>query len=466
VNLTAVAVRRWQATLVVFLLLAVLGLTAFISIPRSVDPHFPFALTVTTVVLPGADAADVEETIAKPLEEALQSLDHVREIRSTSSEGVAVIVVEFEHGTDADQALDRTVRVVQSARDQLPQGIARIAFRRPRPTEAAVLQLALVSDSGSWRRMAKYAQDLRERLNVVAGVRSVTIDGAAQPEVRVAIDAGRLGLPRPPAVPGTEHLRPPMDEVNLRAGGRIAAIHQAGACAWESYDAASRTGLLLAADAAAIMSWEWASPLKRLMAWATHDESFGLLHGAVIGDARGGVMLAGTTGVGKSTTTAAALLAGLSSAGDDLTMVARGPGDGLLAHAAFDSVKLSEDTLRLVGATALASAEATGPGLPKHILRLSGLGAGRLAATVPLRAILLPRLAGGPRSVITAGSKAAALKALGPVSGFVMRVTPDASFALAARVVRQLPCFVFDLGDSPAEAARRIATFIDRGEPG
>ena len=198
-NLTAFAVRRWQATLIAFLLLAVLGLSAFLGIPRSVDPHFPFAVTVTTVVMPGADAADVEETIAKPLEEALQGLDHVREIRSTSSEGVAVIAVEFEHGTDADQALDRTVRVVQSARDQLPQGIARIAFRRPRPTEAAVLQLALVSDSGSWRRMTKYAQDLRERLNVVPGVRAVAIDGAAQPEVRVAIDAGRLAEARIPA---------------------------------------------------------------------------------------------------------------------------------------------------------------------------------------------------------------------------------------------------------------------------
>ncbi len=198
-NLTAFAVRRWQATLVIFLLLAVLGVSAFLGIPRSVDPHFPFSVTVTTVVLPGADAADVEETIAKPLEEALQGLDHVREIRSTSSEGVAVVSVEFEHGTDADQALDRTVRVVQSARDQLPQGIARIAFRRPRPTEAAVLQLALVSDSGSWLRMAKYAQDLSERLNVVTGVRTVSIDGAAKPEVRVAIDAGRLAEARIPA---------------------------------------------------------------------------------------------------------------------------------------------------------------------------------------------------------------------------------------------------------------------------
>ena len=198
-NLTAFAVRQWQATLVVFLLVAVLGFSAFLGIPRSVDPHFPFSLTITTIVLPGADAADVEETITKPVEEALQGLDHVREVRSTSAEGVAVIACEFEHGTDADQALDRTVRVVQSIRDQLPQGIARIAFRRPRPTEAAVLQLAVVSQSASWRRMAKYADDLREKLNVLPGVRQVAVDGAAKPEVRVAIDAGRLAEARIPA---------------------------------------------------------------------------------------------------------------------------------------------------------------------------------------------------------------------------------------------------------------------------
>jgi len=66
-NLTAFAVRRWQATLVGFLLLAVLGVSAFLGIPRSVDPHFPISTVVTTVILPGADAADMEETVAKPL---------------------------------------------------------------------------------------------------------------------------------------------------------------------------------------------------------------------------------------------------------------------------------------------------------------------------------------------------------------------------------------------------------------
>ncbi len=198
-NITAFAVHRWQVTLVAFLLVAMLGVSAFLSIPRSVDPHFPISTVIVTVILPGADAADMEETVAKPLEDVLQGLDHIDEIRSTSTDGAVSISVNFEHGTDAEQSLDRVVREVGQIRDQLPQGIQRIAFRRPRTTEAGVVQLALVSDTASALRMAKYADDLRDRLNVVPGVRATAIDGAPRPEVRVAIDSGRLAEARLPA---------------------------------------------------------------------------------------------------------------------------------------------------------------------------------------------------------------------------------------------------------------------------
>lgn len=192
------AVRRWQITLVASLLFALLGINAFLSIPRSVDPHFPIENTIVTAVLPGADAAEIEETLAKPIEDVLQGLDNVKDIRSTSSDGVAVIVVNFTYGTDAEQALDRTIREVTAIRAQLPSGLARLDFRRPRTTEAAVLQLALVSADAPWRRFEKYASDLRDTLNIVPGVRATTISGLAQPEVRVAIDSAklaRLGLP-------------------------------------------------------------------------------------------------------------------------------------------------------------------------------------------------------------------------------------------------------------------------------
>jgi multidrug efflux pump subunit AcrB len=199
-NLTKFAVRNWQLTLVIFLLAALLGVQSFLSIPRSVDPHFPFNAVVVTAVLPGADAAEVEETVAKPIEDVVQGLDNVRDVESTSSDGVAVIFIEFLHGTNAEQSLDRTTREVTALRAQLPSGIARLDFRRPRATEAAVLQLALVSEGASWRRMEKYASDLRDKLNVVDGVRSTVISGLPRPEVQISLDSGRLAQAQIPAL--------------------------------------------------------------------------------------------------------------------------------------------------------------------------------------------------------------------------------------------------------------------------
>lgn len=197
-NITALAVRYWQLTIVIFALALLLGVQAFLSIPRSVDPPVAFPAAITTVVLPGADAADMEETVAKPIEDALQGLDKIRFVSSTSSDGVAVISAEFDYGTDPERSLDQVIREVSSIRNTLPAGIVRIESRRPRPTEAAVLQIALVSKNASWRRMQKYAQDLRERLNVVPGVRNTLLTGLRPPEVQVLIDSGRLSEARLP----------------------------------------------------------------------------------------------------------------------------------------------------------------------------------------------------------------------------------------------------------------------------
>ena len=193
-RLVSFAVQRWQLTLVFSLMLAVFGLSAFNTIQRSVDPHFPILTSIVTVQLPGADAAAIEETVAKPIEDVLQGLDNVRDIRSTSSNGTAVIVVNFLHGIDAEQAHDRTVREVSAIRNRLPNGITMLSFRRPRTTEASVLQLALVGDDASWRRLEKYASDLRDRLNIVSGVRTTQIAGLADPEMRVALLPNKLAL--------------------------------------------------------------------------------------------------------------------------------------------------------------------------------------------------------------------------------------------------------------------------------
>jgi len=191
-NLAGFAVSRWQLTLVLFTLLAALGIYAFLNIPRAVDPHLPIPVVLVVASQPGADAQDMEETVAKPIEEVIKGLDGIVDVDSTSKDGASVITAEFEWGGDPEQHFDEVVREIGAIRDRLPSGLASLQYLKVRTSDAAVVQLALVSDSASWRRMEKYATDLSERLARVDGIRSTEIYGLPNPEVRIAIDGGRL----------------------------------------------------------------------------------------------------------------------------------------------------------------------------------------------------------------------------------------------------------------------------------
>lgn len=68
-------ISRWQLSSVLFILLALLGITALSDIPKAVDPHFPIPAVNIIAVQPGADAQEMEETVAKPIEDVVQGLD-------------------------------------------------------------------------------------------------------------------------------------------------------------------------------------------------------------------------------------------------------------------------------------------------------------------------------------------------------------------------------------------------------
>ncbi|WP_333586977.1 efflux RND transporter permease subunit [Phenylobacterium sp.] len=193
------AVRRWQFTLLAFALLAVLGLNAFNSIPRSEDPHFPIPVVIVRAVLPGAEPTEVEQLIADPLEDVLDGLDDVGEIRSFSQDGAAVIQVEFDWSVDPVRKYDEVVREVNALRPSLPQGLVSLEVQRARTTEVAVVQVALVSEHLPMRRLEKVAERLRERLARAPGVRQAEYWGAPASEVQVALDLPRLSALQLPA---------------------------------------------------------------------------------------------------------------------------------------------------------------------------------------------------------------------------------------------------------------------------
>ena len=193
-------ISRWQLSSVIFILLALLGVSALFGIPKAVDPHFPIPAVNIIAIQPGADAQEMEETVAKPIEDVIQGLDDIVEVQSTSTDGGTVIRVEFSQWSgDVDGYFDDVVREVSAIRDQLPSELQKLEYRKIRTTEAAVMQVALVSETASWRRMEKYAEDVVDAFARNSGVRESRIFGLPQPEVSVEVKPDRLSELRVPA---------------------------------------------------------------------------------------------------------------------------------------------------------------------------------------------------------------------------------------------------------------------------
>jgi multidrug efflux pump subunit AcrB len=192
VSIWAFAVRRWQFTLVMFALLIALGLASFANIARSEDPSFPFPAADISIVWPGANPADMERLIVKPIEDAVNTLENVKKIQSSAFDGLAIVHTEFYYGGDPEKKQDEVIREFNRIRSTLPPDITQIDIRKDSPGLVSIVQMALVSDTASWRELKEKAENLKDMFETVAGVRTAETWAFPSPEVRVAIDLQRL----------------------------------------------------------------------------------------------------------------------------------------------------------------------------------------------------------------------------------------------------------------------------------
>ncbi|MDP9133833.1 MAG: efflux RND transporter permease subunit, partial [Actinomycetota bacterium] len=195
-SLWSFSVKRWQFTLVVFALLIATGLWALSSIPRSEDPSLKFPGSLVIVQYPGADPEDVERLVVDPIEDALAELEDIKRLNSSALDGLALIEIEFTYGTDPDRKYDEVVREVNVVRPSLPADVFSLDIRQFTPGTVNIVQLALVSDTATWRELAKQAENLEELIETAPGVRRAETWAYPEPEVRVAVDLERLAAAR------------------------------------------------------------------------------------------------------------------------------------------------------------------------------------------------------------------------------------------------------------------------------
>jgi multidrug efflux pump subunit AcrB len=147
------AVRRWQFTLVLFVLLVAMGVASLMSIPRAEDPKLNYPGAAIVVVYPGADPEDIEKLIVDPIEDAVSELDDVKKLTSDALDGIGIVDVEFFYGTDPDRKYDEVVREVNALRSGLPEGVVSVEIRRMKPSLVKIVQFALLSETAGWQQL-------------------------------------------------------------------------------------------------------------------------------------------------------------------------------------------------------------------------------------------------------------------------------------------------------------------------
>ncbi len=174
-----------------FSVVLVMGFLSYVQMPREQDPEINFNFVNINTVLPGATAADVEQLVTGPLEDALRQVKDIRFISSSSREGVSDILVRFRELSqrEFDKRVTDLRRDIQAkANDELPEDaedpfILEINTSNGFPT-ATVLVAGQAFDE-SLRRQAKL---IKEELEALKGVDGVNAFGFNEPELHIEID--------------------------------------------------------------------------------------------------------------------------------------------------------------------------------------------------------------------------------------------------------------------------------------
>ena len=186
------SVRRYQFTIVVFLMLAAMGVESLVHIPKAEDPTFPMPTFVIVAVYPGATPTDLEKLVVDPIETRMKGLDDVKKMKTEIGDGLAVTQVEFVASSDADKKYDDVQRELNALEPTLPDQLRSLEVIRFNAANVNILQLALISDTASFGELDRLSDRLRKRLEAVPGVKEVGRFGFPKQEVRVSLDLERL----------------------------------------------------------------------------------------------------------------------------------------------------------------------------------------------------------------------------------------------------------------------------------
>jgi HAE1 family hydrophobic/amphiphilic exporter-1 len=191
-GLAALCVRRPVFATMLIMALVVLGVASFRELGVDLYPKVDIPVVTITTVLPGASAEEMETEVTKPIEEAVNTIQGIDELRATTVEGVSRVIVTFLLERDTDQATQDVRDKVAVILRRLPAGIDPPVIEKADPDAAPIMSIS-VSGDRSLREITEIAdKQVKQQLEGVSGIGQVLLIGARKRAIQIQIDAEKL----------------------------------------------------------------------------------------------------------------------------------------------------------------------------------------------------------------------------------------------------------------------------------
>ena len=239
--LAALCVKRPVFATVLILSLTVIGAFSFTRLGVDRFPKIDFPTITVTTVQPGAAPEQIETEITDKIEEAVNTISGIDDLRTISSEGISQVIISFLLDKDTDVAAQEVRDKVNGVLPRLPKTVQQPRVDKMDPDAAPVLSLALSAKSQPVKDITEYADKvLRRKIESVNGVGQVLILGGRKRQINVWLDADRLRgynltvtdvsralQAQNIEIPGGRVDQGPLS-VNLRTRGRVQTVAEFG----------------------------------------------------------------------------------------------------------------------------------------------------------------------------------------------------------------------------------------------
>ncbi|UCG64815.1 MAG: efflux RND transporter permease subunit [Deltaproteobacteria bacterium] len=186
------AVSKRTSVVVLAIIIIIFGYLAYNSLPREAAPDITIPYIFVMTRYPGVAPEDIEQSITIPIEKKLKGLEAVKQIRSSSTEGMSSIVIEFVAGTDIEEVLNKTKDKVDLAKPDLPADLE----EDPEVIEINISELPILVLSLSGPvglvRLKEIAEELQDDIESIPGVLEAEVTGGFEREIRVEPDPDKL----------------------------------------------------------------------------------------------------------------------------------------------------------------------------------------------------------------------------------------------------------------------------------